>query len=88
MKNQMMLLKKIAMTVVLASVFVVLGCQKQEEVKTPDASESADSAAQAAQAATDAAYAATPSVDDAASNATATANSAAASAPVVMKSTS
>lgn len=87
MKTQFMFIKSITMTLAFSSVFVMLGCQKQEGVKIPDAAESADNAAQAAQAATDAASAAAPAVSDA-SVATAAANNAAVSAPIVMKAAS
>lgn len=83
MKTNVMFIKKIAVTIVFASTFAMLGCQKNDDVQADSAADSADSAAQAAQAATDAAYAAAPAADDVASVSTATANNAAVSAPIM-----
>ena len=84
MKTHLQFIKKIAFTVLLTSMFAILGCQ-HEDAQTIDA-DNADSAAQAAQAATDAAYAAAPIADDAAS--VTTASSATVSAPVATKAVS
>lgn len=83
MKIQNMKISKLVLTIVFTSTFAMLGCQKQDAVQAPDATENAAQAAQAAQAATDAAYAAAPAADDPASLAIETANNAAVATAVV-----